>query len=493
MSEKSLRNLSIAYLILPNILFFYNWTNLPIAIAGVITLIYLLIEDRKDKSFNGFRILKRKDVIIIGLTTLVLTFVSGINGYCYQTFDYWCHNTKFYELLSYSWPIRIPKNGPVISYYYGFYIIPALFSKVTGTINEASIFVWTWLGIAIGISWIYLVLNKKIVFVLLAVCIGDLPHVLKTVLYKLSVSLYAFGDFGIENWSNLENLLWVPNQVIPTLILGGMFMYILTRNLNFDLMVLPIALSFWWAVFPAFVCGFLLAVLIIRDWILTKFQLDWVRVFKKVVLPFLICLPVLIFFMSHAEAPISGFIWNFSSDISNTISEYAVNIGINAVLFLTAYFYFRKINLPSLEQFPFYLILALCIIFPIYRLGKVNDFLFRGMMPFLIIIGMYLFYPLATYRSKRTFGIIKNSWMAIPLVLLLATSSLIGITRVFRAATVNQYTAQMNPDKVTFRAIPYDAYTNIYEVLKEKWSQQEANQYLGKSDSFYEKYMAPKL
>lgn len=491
MTERNLRSLSILYLLLPNLLFFLNWVNLPMKITGVLLLVYAFFTDVRYSDFSKDKVLDTRNLIIVGFASLLLTFVSGINGICYQTFDYWCHNTKFYELLKYQWPIRIPQDGPVISYYYGFYVVPVLFSKLNGVLNEPLIFVWTWMGIWLGISWIYLVLNKKIIWVFLAICMGDLPHLIKSTLYKFSVRLYELGDFGVENWSNMENLLWVPNQVIPTLIIAGMFVYMLKKGLNINQAVLPVALSFWWAIFPAFVSGLLVGILIFIEVIRTGFRISWSSYINRVIVPFLCCFPILIFYLSHAESPVSGFLWEFVTDPKNVVIEYMVNIGINAGLFTAAYFVFRKLNLPHLNALPFFLIVSFTIIFPFFRMGKVNDFLFRGMMPVLIIAGMYLFYPLTVYTSRQTFDRLKGSVPGLMLLLLLAASSVIGVMRFGRAAKVNQIAVKMGVNSAPFTPIPYDAYPNIYEVLKDRWTLQEANQYLGKSDSFYEKYMAP--
>ena len=492
MSVYLLRCLSISYLLIPNLIFFIYWTRSSIAVVGVAVLIFLFFQIVRDSKFGKTESFNGKDVTILAAVTLAVTLISGINGICYQTFDYWCHNTKFYELFKYSWPIRIPLDGPVISYYYGYYVVPALISKWLGGISETVIFIWTYLGFFLGLAWVYLALNKKIIFAILALSVGDTPHLLKSIFYKLFGRLYEFGDFGIESWSNFENSLWVPNQVIPTLIIGGMFVYILKNRLELEYMVLPVALTFWWAVFPAFTSGLLIAILVIRKWILAKFQLNWIQVITKVGLPAVACFPILIFFLSHEEAPISGFIWQFPDSMSNRMIEYLVNIGINLAIFILIYVHFKKYSKIVLPFTPFFVILIFIMIFPVYRMGKVNDFLFRGLMPYLIIAGIYLFYPLSeakTYRDSWT--LIKKTPYSLILFLLLACSSLIAAGRFYRAMTVNQISHKMYPDKVAFDPIPYDAYPNIYEVLKDRWSQREADQYLGKKDSFYELNMTP--
>ena len=492
MNEKSLRNLSITYLLLPNFIFFYNWVNGPIGLIGILLLLYLGIMDWRDNSFVKIKILGKRDHLVIASSAFFLTVLSGLTGLVFQNIDYWAHNVKFYELLHSPWPIRYPQDGPVISYYYGFYVMPILFAKLTGTIKELYIFTWAWVGLSFGVAWIYLALNKRIFFVWLVFFIGDLPRVIKSILSIFSLSLYQFGDFGIELWSNFENLLWVPNQTIPTLIIGGMLVYVLIRGFNIELLVLPIALSFWWAIFPAFVSGVIVGFLVVWKWVVAKFQLDWTRVINQVFIPFLVCMPMLIFFFSHEKSAISGFAWEFTTKVSNVVSEYLVNIGVNVVLFVVSYIYFKSKQLPFLDPVPFFFIIILILLFPIYRLGDANDLLVRGMMPILIIVGIYLFYPLTMLTAQKAFDLARNSGIVLILVVMLIFSSLFGITRIFRAITINRITAKLSNSGVSFTPIPYNSYSIVHDVLKEKWSQDAADQYTGDDNSFYEKYIAPR-
>ncbi|WP_439556425.1 hypothetical protein [Dyadobacter sp.] len=493
MKVKLLRSLTIGYLLVPNLLYYFFWTKTAIAAVWILLLLAAFATVLTSGNFNSDvrSTLGIKDLGVLITFALLITFVSGAAGLSYQTFDYWCHNTKFYELFKYDWPIRIPQDGPVISYYYGYYVVPALIFKWLGGINEAVIFIWTAIGFFLGLAWVYLALNKNIVFALLATAVGDTPHVIKTVFYKFTHMWYEMGDFGLESWSNFENLLWVPNQVIPTLMIGGMFVYLLKNKLDIEYIVLPIALTFWWAVFPAFTSGLLAAIVIIRKWLLAGFRLDWRLVFKHVILPFLCCLPMLLFLTSHEEPPISGFIWQFPDSMPSRVIEYIVNIGINLVLFFFCYRYFSTRQTSPMDAFPFYLILFFFMVFPIYRVGKVNDFLFRGLMPYLIIIGIYVFYPFTVASWQDSWRMLRRSFLQLAFFAVMASCSFIAIGRVVRALRVNVVTKQYFPDRVVFDPIPYDAYPNIYEVLRDKWSQREADQYLGKKDSFYELKMAP--
>jgi hypothetical protein len=491
MSVKQLRSLSIIYLLAPNLLFYYSWINLPLGILGILTLVYLIIKELKDVSFSVTKVLGKKDFLVVGLVSLFLTVVSGVNGYVFQNIDYWAHNVKYYELIHSAWPIRFPADGPVISYYYGYYVIPALFSAISGTISESFLFIWTWFGLALGIAWLSLALNKRIIYVLWVLFIGDLPRVIKKLFSWTSVGIYELGEFGVEHWSNFENLFWVPNQAIPTLIIGGMTVYVLSKKLNIDLLILPIALSFWWAIFPAFTSAVFVGVLVIRSWVIARFEIEWFRVINNVVIPFVVCLPILIFFLSHKEPAVSGFLWKFTGT-SGIFTRYLFNVGTNILLLLTAYMLLRKQKLTYLNQTAFFFIIFLSALFSLYRIGDANDFLLRGMMPILLIIGIFVFYPLTTLSARETYALFRSSALLTLVFSLLAASSLLGITRIYRAATVNRFTSELN-SKASFKPMPYDAYTNVYDLLKDKWSQEGANQYMGDTDSFYEKHLAPEF
>jgi len=490
MSIYLLRCISIGYLLLPNLIFFIYWTRSSVAFFGVLILGLLFYEVVKNRDFSSADVLDQKSILSLVIIALIATLISGVSGICFQTLDHWAHNTKLYELFISDWPQRIPLKGPVVSYYYGYYVVPILLSKWAGQIREDFIFIWSFLGFFLGIAWIYLALNKKMIFVILALSVGDTPRLLKLLFSNLIGPLYEFGDFAIEPWSNFENLLWVPNQVIPTLIMAGMFVYILKSKLSVEHMVLPVALSFWWAVFPSITSGVIIAIVILRKWILKK--IDWSKVAKLVVLPFLACLPVLLFYLSHKNMPVSGFVWQFSGSFQDRFIEYGTNIGLNLILFVMVYFYYKKYSKNALPVFPIFITFCVIMIFPLYRIGKLNDFLFRGMMPCLLIAGIYLFYPLAqTANYNRSWAIIKKTPYSIVIILLLVSSSFIAGGRLFRAMKVNQATTRLFPETIAFKAIPYDAYPGIYQALQAKWTQEEADQYLGKKNSFYELNVSP--
>jgi len=493
MTIKCLRLASILYLLVPNLIFFCFWTSGVTSFVGLLLCGYFLVREFSENDFESTQRGSQRDLWVLSVCAVAITCICGISGLCYQTFDYWCHNTKFYELYRYDWPIRIPGDGPVTAYYYGFYLVPALYSKMAGKISELAIFLWTFVGFLLGLSWLYIVLHKKILFVFLTLTIGDLPHVLKSIFYKIWGHLYEFGDFGVEAWSNFENSLWVPNQVIPTLIISGMLGYALKEGIRLERMVLPVALSFWWAVFPAFTCGLIVGILILHKWCTRKGSFHIATAVNEVLLPCLCCAPVLVLYLSHEKPPISGFIWQFGESMNSRAIEYSVNIGINLIVFYLGYRFLTGTDSKRLPGLPLYLILFFIAVFPLYRIGKVNDFLFRGLMPLLLIVGLYMYQHLsAPNGTLRLLTQPSKTPVRWAVAVLLAASSIIAVSRIGRAAYINKATGELLPEHVSFVPIPYDAYANIYEVLKARWSQTEADQYVGKQDSIYERFIAPR-
>lgn len=467
-------------------LFYLFWTNPWISTAAAIFCAFILCAEVRDARFSCRGLLTRKDLIKIILSASALCTLSGVCGFAYQTNDYWAHNTKFLELFEHNWPIRIPSDGPAVGYYYGYYVVPALFSKLAGHLCEGAIFAWTVLGISLGLGWLYVSLKGKLRYALLVLTFGDLAHVCVSLLTKIVGVPYAFGDFGIEVWSNFENLFWVPNQLIASLIIGGMLVYCLAERIDIETMVLPIALSCWWAVFPAFTSSILVGIILLGKW--ARHGPPIRGLIHTILLPGLLTVPVLLLFISHQKPAVTGFIWDFPGEFKIRIIEYSLNIGITAALSILIFgFLSQKIKAKTLIS-PFYTVIGMILMLPLIRIGKVNDFLFRGLMPLLIVAGFYLYQFLPGILSSP--NLIKRPARITLFCLLILSTSLAG-ARIIRALQYNRLSAQLFPNRIHFRPVPYDTYSNVYEVLQARWSQAEADQYLGKAGSFYEVFIAP--
>lgn len=492
MTIRQLRLTSISYLMLPNLIFFSFWTNYIVAALSLGICAWLFLFELRDTQFPREACFKWSDLLKIALGAAVLTLLSGVCGFFYQTSDYWAHNTKFYELYKYDWPLRIPARGPVVGYYYGYYIVPALVSKAIGHFSEAAIFCWTILGISLGICWLYLTLGHRFRYILLVLTLGDFAHVCCSLFSKILHFHYPFEEFGIEMWSNFENLFWVPNQIIPSMIIGGMLVHCVMQGIAPERLVLPIVLSFWWAIFPAFTSAILVGTLIVRKWLIRPMPGFTSELACIVLLPCLMVVPVLLLFLSHERPAVIGWIWNFTSMADNRALEYTLNVVLNAAVMILLYRYFSIQDKTRKLDFPFFVIVCMILAMPLIRIGKVNDFLFRGYMPLLIAAGVCIYQYGLSFQVNKSLTSLRTTGTAFLVTVTVLGSSVLAAERVLRALENNRVTAQLLPNSIYFKPIPYDAYSNVYEVLKTRWSQEEADQYLGKDNSLYERFIAPK-
>lgn len=428
------------------------------------------------------------DIFQVLLLDFFITLISGAGGLVYQTEDYWAHNAKFYELYSSDWPLKLTSSNVNISYYFGYYLVPALIFKFIGGVNEGVVFIWNWLGLFLGLLWLYIVLNKNKFLIIIVLCIGGLTHFVASLLRIFSLKIYNYRDFGVELWSVFENLFWAPNQAIPSLILGGIFAYILSRKLDLTTIIFPIFLSFWWAIFPSFFLSSLLLVLILSELIKKPSLLSRYLGRTSIWLSVTTAIPVLLLFLSHETYPVSGFIWTFSHDIKSVIMEYSLHIVGNLLVVILMYLYFRRGKLKSLPFFPLLVIVFFTLLFALYRSGKNNDFFAKGMMPLLVLLGVYMVYPLSFFTGFKEFKNKLQHYMGIRIVILILFITIIPVSlKVWRAVKINQFTAMLN--LVEFEKKPLDGFPTIYEVLVKHWSEEEARQYVGAAESFYEKYI----
>lgn len=489
MNIRLLKGLSASYLLLPNLLFFLYWTRPAIALVGIGLLIYAYAKHCLTDAWGSPEPLVIKDLIWILSFAIFLVLISGVGGLFYQTLDHWGHNSKLYELFRQPWPLVYPSGGAAYSYYFGYYLVPALVSKMIGFFSEGVLFLWTLIGFALGVAWIYLILNKKILYVILSLSFGATPKVIAFIFRQLGQNPYAnYGDVLILTLPVLDQSLWVPNQVIPTIIIAGMLVHLVKTGGDLQEMVLPVALSLWWAVFPALLSGLLIGIMIVRQWCLDGFY--WPKVLTKVLIPVLSCIPILLLFASHKSVPISGFLWEFDKPIE-FISRYAFEMLLNIILFYLAFriFYEKRPEKNTLHTL-FYLTIGLMLLMPFYRIGVYNDFLLKGIQSSLLITSLLVLIPVAAKSSYQSLVEIARksvlNFAVIGLLLLSLVSSTVLIVESVKSSAISNL---LFPNQKLFTPIPYDQYPTIYDMLVEKFSTNDGEQYLGQEGSFYELYV----
>ncbi len=153
-----LKTAAYLYVILPLIIFVLMWMKLylgvPLAIAiGLAT--YRMILDTKvqkdsvSKEPNRYNVIR----IVIAIAIILLwVYLSGVGGFTWQNEDHYWRNEIFNLLVEYKWPVvqgsSLGAKG--MSYYIGFWIVPALIGKLFGVgAGYTAQYIWAVIGVAI--------------------------------------------------------------------------------------------------------------------------------------------------------------------------------------------------------------------------------------------------------------------------------------------------------------------------------------------------------
>ncbi len=489
MSTSLLRLVSIFYLLLPNLIFATNWFRIELAIPMTTLLCYLFwLEIKNNKQQNNALPFNNKELILLAFISFIITGLTGISGYSYQLYDYWAENAKFYDLYKSNWPLYFEEVDRYACYYFGYYLVPAFISKILGELSLLTLFIWSWAGIFVLITWIYFLTNKKFINIFIVLSIGGVSGNLKWLLAKLKgVEIIYTSEVGPAIITPLfQQLRWAPNQVIPCLITTSILLYSLFWENKYHKAFFSICLCFIWCIFPTLLLFILFAV--ISFYYLFKDGFN--AYFKNNTLTFFLCLlfmiPIAIYFSSsNGDAVHHSFLQ--VQRPRSAIAKLIIDIGADLIMLFIGCLTLRKI-----VNKPFYF-LALAGIFFIfllrtYRFGVQNDLFMRGQIPLLFIVGVFLMHNFnftgINFGSKMGIGRFLIAVYFILSPLLLSSESLI------KSVQYNKITQLLWPNSASYTPLPFDKFPNTYQMLYDRYSPAEAKQYLGKKNSIYERYLA---
>lgn len=150
--------LSFIYLYLPVDIFFITWLK-PIFSIPLIAITLILLF-----SFNPHSThikLSPRLVIILVLVTVAISYwcmSAGLGGFTAQSADWPKHNVLLLDLINKSWPVHytLGAHHGILSYYIGFYIIPAMMGKLFGfNFAQDIMLIWATIGIILTILQLY--------------------------------------------------------------------------------------------------------------------------------------------------------------------------------------------------------------------------------------------------------------------------------------------------------------------------------------------------
>ncbi|MCE7071223.1 MULTISPECIES: hypothetical protein [Dyadobacter] len=484
MKTTLLRNLSLGYLLLPNLIFSLGWFRLPLSVMLALAIICIFVYNYRLEK-NNLAELSSKQLVQISVISLLIIAFSGIGGFCFQAFDYWAHNSKYYTLFNHSWPVLFKANGRYACHYFGFFLVPALISKMLGELSGIALYLWASLGLFLGFCWIFIFTGKSYLSLVLFLSLGGIGHLVKVVTLRLIGLNYHVPPFFTEIWPVLYQAQWAPNQLIPIIIVSSILFHDYVYLKKPERSFLAVIAIFIWGIFPSIVFVIIFSMLI-----LLRYGRDIKAFFQRQVLidilvPGLIFIPTFFYFLSGKSSVIAGFIWQFNplNEIAfhyffGVVIDLGVLIGIVFILNLH-----KNINRDIIVA-----LFTLLILISLVRMGKWNDWFLRGNTPVLTLLSLFILQGFSTWIKEHPHWYKQK--VAYPLMIFLLLGLVVPMSQIRRALQENVVTSMLFPDKVKFTPYPYNQFEDFYELGLSIYSQQEANQFLGQKGSIYELYLA---
>jgi hypothetical protein len=208
--------LSLLYLLLPYVIFFFGWLKWYFALLCVgltlLPLSYCIREiDQiagKDDAQSESPELRLRHIFLLLLVSIVLLDISGIGGYGSQDQDWLKHNAVLKDLIEKPWPVAYEYRGEIlpIVYYIAFYLPAALFGKVGGWfLANQVLLVWSLIGLILAMLWfLTLVRRATATVILLFVAFSGLDVIGEWLITPIIV---PFSPEAMPCW-NWEHIEW---------------------------------------------------------------------------------------------------------------------------------------------------------------------------------------------------------------------------------------------------------------------------------------------
>lgn len=484
MTTTLLRKISITYLLLPNLLFASGWFRQPYSSLLIIGLLVLLFREyRKTDPGETF---SAKDLSFLVLFALIWTFFMGAGGYSEQKNDFFTHNAKFYDLYKNSWPTYFEEVESFACYYFGYFLVPSFLGKITGHLSPFVIYLWTFFGFFLGLSWVYLLINRSkwglFAFFWLR-GVGYVIYLASQKLHFLNIPIYRPVINGL-----VQQASYAPNQLLGTLIVTCMLVNDVFIRKKIEETAFPILLIFIWGIFPSFALVIIYLAICIRHYFIDKRISElwnW-RIILTFLLPAILSLPLIGYFSSASNATVRGFLWKFNTP-ADTVILYILGVGLDFFL----YYCLTKTLKKRESLIPFWfinLLFIVTIIFSSYRMGFHNDWFYRAQLPFFIVVVIYIIRGVLSYVNER---VLPGRWLERALFAFVLLMMIIQMTAYVHLLKDNIIVKSLFPKATSFKPYPYDQFPNVYLFLRAVCGDRgDAEQYLGEKNSIYERYLA---
>jgi hypothetical protein len=265
-SKQWLFRLSYLYLISPLIVFCLGFLRVYIGLPIVFLFLICLWKIWRKPEPNVEQHHPGKDWGWLIALALLWVLLSGIGGFAFQNYDFAGRNAIFRDLIENSWPVFFTKLGSTtypehtyaLDYYFGFWLLPALFGKLFGwTVANIALFLNSVLGVILTAALISRRINASLVKSILLLIFFSGMDAAGTFILR-----YQIPGFYPTLWPPITHLewwqpfqfssfttqiFWVFNQSIPVWICAGLLLN--SKSLRSDILIW--SLCFFFAPLPS--------------------------------------------------------------------------------------------------------------------------------------------------------------------------------------------------------------------------------------------------
>ncbi|RKY09562.1 MAG: hypothetical protein DRP66_01895 [Planctomycetota bacterium] len=491
-----LEKISLFYIFIHSFLFVGGWTKLYIAIPACILLIIgACLSGKPEKNIEGAKkelYFPPAVLVSVFFLVVIIVFLSGIGGYAHQHGEYRKHNALLLELIESDWPLGFSNLGPenktyALVTYMGYYLPAAIVGKVLGwSVACHFTFLWAVLGIYLTVLWFLKLVGKaSFWFALLFLFFGGLDIIGHTLLYGWPQNAVDFpGGHVLDVWlifsSTIRGFHWIfpsnmvqlhcgPHHILPNWLILLMVLYrVFYKRSSRDILFLWAAAS----------VGSVFFFLGMTPYILLSL---WTTKCRKLfsfqniaAAPILLLIVGLFIISNNGEYP-HGWAWQYH-DLTKAWPVLLLFCGLEFGIYAA---FCPRITHPdpvSSQRCWFRAMIVVLISCTMYRLGTYGDFTTKTALPSLIVLVMFL---AAAINSART---PTEQMCAHILKFLLALGAVSGLFVISQAI---EYRVDLKP--------PSYSEVERLEHLGERHFPVFRQLLADPNDSFFWKYMAPKL
>jgi hypothetical protein len=419
-----IRLVTLFYIAFPLLPFFGGWVRLEFAIPLILLLGLGCFQYYNSLTFKENERFRKRDIWVgIAIVSFWLLF-SGAGGMGFQFDDHNKNNTLTWELSNNAWPLEYMVDGDrmYLSHYLSYYIMgPFLAGFIGYMYAQAVVFLWTGLGVFLGLFWLARATkNFNWRFFLFVIFFGGVALFSFVLKYKsgFMVELFArLKSHGYVFWMNgwdvipvnymgiTDMLYWTPQHFIPALLGVGLIlnMGLIDKNIKYLPFILSL-LAMWSPLILVGLFPFFLYVL----W--TNKMEGIFNYVNLIIAPLLFGVLFSYLLAIDSGELIKQFIFSYvgerHSSLSTKIVVYFYFILFEVLVWVIPIVFLKWRKWEAGEKPLFLLTCIVLILVPLYRFGLWNDWCTRVSVPALLVLLVYVFKTFMEEKSLRKYSLV---------------------------------------------------------------------------------------